>query len=326
MICPFIFKIMEDEMKKSLIFIAMLAIASTIFAETMSCESDLGQCTYELTADSFSKECTCRDGNGIGESELPSEGGTIESTLPTEEECLAGLISACADAGISCENEAGECEMKPNGEYTCWCFGIEGFNDGSSVFGEEECNAALVKHCGTEPATARTICTDSEIFEVCFAYAKSFTDACYDPMTDEEMEAALDLPAETNNTTAVIALCCQDEDMRDEWFKDSFECLEATESCENKECCKTCDVFVFEESNEDGKDDEVISPAPEDGDADAGDTEDPVEDAIDNGDGSDAPADGAVDSNGSEEAPTDGAAAPAEKEESKSDGCSMLFI
>ena len=100
-------------MKKSLIFIAMLAIASTLFAEndTISCESDLGKCTYTLSADSFSKECECRDGNGIGEAELPSEGGTVESTLPTEEECLAELEDICGNADILCENEAGECQI-----------------------------------------------------------------------------------------------------------------------------------------------------------------------------------------------------------------------
>ena len=300
-------------MKKSLILIAMLAmpaIATTLFAETRSCESDLGKCTYELTADSFSRDCTCRDGSGIGEAELPSEGGTVESTLPTKEECEAELQDICGDAGIVCENKAGECEMEQNGEYTCWCKGIEEYKDGAGTFSDEGCNAALVEHCGTEPATARTICTDSEIFEVCLTYAKSFTNTCYEPLTDEEMEAALDLPAETNSTTAALAICCQDEEYRDDWFKESFECLEAAESCENKECCETCDVFVFEDEKE-GSDD-VIAPAPEDGDTDAGNTEDPVEDAIDNGDGS--------------AAPTDGTETTGEKEESKSDGCSMLFI
>ena len=307
-------------MKKSLIFIAMLAIATTLFAETQSCESDLGKCTYELTADSFSRDCTCRDGSGIGEAELPSEGGTVESTLPTKEECEAELEDVCGNADILCENEAGECQMEPNGEYNCGCYGIvDGYHSGSSASADEEsCNAVLVEHCGTEAATARTLCTDSEIFEVCLSYAKSFTDACYEPLTDEEMEAALDLPAETNDTTAALAVCCQDEEIRDGWFKESFECLEAAESCENKECCETCDVFVLEEST-DEKDDEVIAPAPEDGDADAGDTEVPTDGADDNGDDSAAPTDGA-------DAPTDGADAPAEKEESKSDGCSMLFI
>ena len=130
-------------MKKSLIFIAMLAIATALFAEneTVSCESDLGKCTYELSSDSLSKECTCRDGNGIGEAEM-FENGAASSALPTEEECQAELLIICQDAGINCENEAGECEMKPNGDYTCWCFGIEGYNDGNGVFGEEGCNAA----------------------------------------------------------------------------------------------------------------------------------------------------------------------------------------
>ena len=301
-------------MKKSLILIAMLAVATTIFAENenVSCESDFGECTYELSGGSLSKECRCRDGNGIGEAEIPPEGGTVELTLPTKEECLVELEDICGDADILCENEAGECQMEQNGDYTCRCFGIEGFNEGAAAFTEEGCKAALVEHCGTEPATARTICTDSDIFNVCLTYAKSFTKSCYEPLTDEEMEAALDLPAETNDTTAALAVCCQDEEIREGWFKESFECLKAAESCENKECCETCDVFVLEESVE------VISPAPEDGDANAGDTEVPTDGAVDNGDGSAAPTDGAD--------KTEGAAAPTEKEESKSDGCSMLFI
>ena len=294
-------------MKKSLIMLLMLIAAMTLFAETFTCKSDLGKCTYEVTADSFSKECECRDGGGIGEAELPSEGGTVESTLPTEEECLAELADACGNAGIMCENEAGECEMEPSGEYTCRCFGIEGLNIGAAAFSEEGCNSVLIEHCGTEPATAKTICTDSEIFDVCLSYAKSFTASCYEPLNEKEMEAALDLPAETNDTTAALAVCCQDEEIREGWFKDSFECLEAADSCENKECCETCDVFVLEESSEKEGENEVIAPATDDGD-----TEVPTDGAINNGDGSAAPADGAD--------------APAEKEESESDGCSILFI
>ena len=317
-------------MKKSLIFIAMLAIASTLFAEdnTISCESDLGKCTYTVSADSFSKECECRDGSGIGEAEMPAEGGTLESTLPTKEECLAELEDMCGNAGIMCENEAGECEMETNGEYSCRCFGIEGYKDGTGTFSDEGCSAVLVESCGTEPATARTICTDSEIFNVCLSYAKSFTEACYEPLTEEEMEAALDLPAETNDTTAVLAVCCQDEEIRDGWFKESFECLEAAESCENKECCETCDVFVLEEST-DEKDDEVIAPAPEDDNADTGETEVPTGDTLDEGDSDSNDNDTAnapTDNSDGSAAPTDGAETTGEKEESKSDGCSMLFI
>ena len=311
---------MEAVMKNSLIFIAMLAIATTLFAEdnTVSCESDLGKCTYTLT-DSFTRECTCRDNTGFADAEIPPEGGTIDSTLPTEAECLAELEDVCGNADILCENEAGECSMEQNGEYNCGCYGIfDGYHSGTAdSASEESCSAVLVEHCGTEAATARTLCTDSEIFNVCLTYAKSFTNTCYEPLTDEEMEAALDLPAEMNDTTLALAVCCQDEATRDE-FKTSFECLEATESCENKECCETCNVF----SLEDEKDNDVISPAPEDDDnADAGETEVPTGDTVDDGNSDDsaAPTDG-------ENAPTDGTDAPAEKEESKSDGCSMLFI
>ena len=317
-------------MKKSLIFIAMLAIVTTLFAEdnTISCESDLGKCTYTLT-DSFTRECTCRDNTGFADAEIPPEGGTVESTLPTEEECEAELEDVCGNADILCENEAGECQMETNGEYNCGCYGIfDGYHSGSSdSASEESCNAVLVEHCGTEAATANTICsTDPEIFEICLTYAKSFTEACYEPLTEEEMEAALDLPAETNDTTAALAVCCQDEATREE-FKTSFECLEAVESCENKDCCETCDVFVLEEST-DEKDDEVIAPAPEDDNADAGETEIPTGDTLDEGDSdsndndtANAPTDNTDDDN-----KTDGANNPVEKEKSKSDGCSMLFI
>ena len=302
-------------MKKSLVFIAMLAVATTLFAEdeSISCKSDLGECTFTLSADSFSRDCTCRDGSGIGESELPPEGGTVESTLPTEEECKAEIEDFCGNAGIRCENNAGECEIETDGDYDCHCFGFLEITSGNMEASEEACNSKLVELCGTESATARTICTDSEIFNVCLTYAKSFTDTCYEPMTDEEIEAALDLPAETNNTTAVIAFCCQNEEMREE-FKTSFECVEATESCENGECCETCDVFDLEASEKDG--DEVISPAPDDGNNDTGDTNMPA-------DGS-APAEDSAD--GDSAAPATGSEASAEKEESKSDGCSMLFI
>ena len=311
---------MEALMKKLIVMLAMLTVAATLFAEdeSISCKSDLGECTFTLSADSFSKDCTCRDGSGVGESELPPEGGTVESTLPTEEECRAEIEDLCGNAGIRCENNAGECEVEADGSYDCRCFGFSEITSGNIEASDEACNSKLVELCGTESATARTICTDSEIFNVCLTYAKSFTNTCYEPMTDEEIEAALDLPAETNNTTAVLALCCQDEQMRDEWFKDSFECLEATESCEDGECCDTCDVFVFEESNE-KDDDEVISPTPEDGDADASNDDAPAEDATDNADGSEAPTDGS-------DAPATDSESSSEKEESKSDGCSMLFI
>ena len=82
--------------------------------------------------------------------------------------------------------------------------------------------------------------------------------------------------------------------------KASFECIEAAESCENKECCSTCNVGG-EDSAEEDKEDAANTEAPTTGTT-----------PEDTADGDSAPA-------------TD-PEAPAEKEESKSDGCSMLFI
>ena len=89
-------------MKKSFVFIAMLAIAPALFAEdeTVSCESDLGQCTYTLSAESFSVTCVCRDGSASGEDGTAAEDGTLDFTLPTEEECKAELESVCKNLFI----------------------------------------------------------------------------------------------------------------------------------------------------------------------------------------------------------------------------------
>ncbi|MBP5407037.1 hypothetical protein J6Z19_07795, partial [bacterium] len=59
-------------MKKSLIFIAMLALATTIFAENekMSCESELGTCNYEISEEEhrFIQECICSTGYRVFDS------------------------------------------------------------------------------------------------------------------------------------------------------------------------------------------------------------------------------------------------------------------
>ena len=99
-------------------------------------------------------------------------------------------------------------------------------------------------------------------------------------------------------------------------YKTKFECVEAADACENKECCETCHVqlaYLGEEgaSEDDG---DVVSPDQED--EDAANTEAPTTGTTpeDTADG-----DSATPANDSE--------APAEnKEESKSDGCSMLFV
>ena len=285
-------------MKRFLAFAAMLAVATTLFAETemVSCESDKGKCTYTLSDESFSQECVCRDGSGISEAGMPSEGGSVESTLPTDEECDAELEKVCKNAGIKCENEAGTCTIKPDGAYQCTCSGVEELSSGTGIFGEEGCNTILEENCGTEAATLRTICTDSEIFNACVSYEKTFANTCFESLSDEEIDALLDVPVESDVTAREISWCCQDESMRNE-KKASFECIEAAESCENKECCSTCNVGG-EDSAETG------DKTPTDGETQTEDTAD-----------------------GDSAAPATDSEAPAEnKEESKSDGCSMLFI
>ena len=284
-------------MKKFFAFAAMLAVSPLVFAETeiVSCESDLGKCTYTLSAESFSQECVCRDGSGISEAGMPSEGGSVESTLPTDDECDAKLEEICKNAGIKCENEAGTCTIKPNGEYQCSCIGIDDLSSGTGIFGENGCKDILEENCGTEAATPRTICTDSGIFNACVSYAQTFANTCYEPLTDEEIEALLDVPAESDVTARSIAQCCQDESTRNE-YKTSFDCVKAAESCENKECCSACNVGG-EDSAETG------DKTPADGETQTEDTAD--------GDSA-APA--------TDEAPAEN------KEDSKSDGCSMLFV
>ena len=290
---------MEETMKRFFAFVAMLATSPLVFAETeiVSCESDLGKCTYTLSSESFSQECVCRDGSGIGE----NSDVTSDYALPTDDECDAELEKVCKNAGIKCENEAGTCTIKPNGEYQCSCIGIDDLSSGTGIFGENGCKDILEENCGTEAATPRTICTDSGIFNACVSYAQTFANTCYEPLTDEEIEALLDVPAESDVTARSIAQCCQDESMRNE-YKTSFDCVKAAESCENKECCSACNVGGEDSSEDGGKEDAANTDVAGNGSASAEDT----------ADGDSAPA-------------TD-SEVPAEKEESKSDGCSLLFV
>ena len=286
-------------MKKFFAFAAMLAVSPLVFAGTdvVSCESDLGKCTYTLSDESFSQECVCRDGSGISEaSDL-----TSEYALPTDDECDAELEKVCKNAGIKCENEAGTCTIKPNGEYQCSCFGIDDLSSGTGIFGENGCKNILEENCGTNAATLRTICTDPEIFNACVSYEKTFANTCFEPVSDEELEAILDVPVENDVTAREISWCCQDDSVRNE-KKTSFECIESAESCENKECCSACNVGG-EDSAETG------DKTPTDGEAPTTGTT--TEDTAD----------------GDSAAPATDTEAPAEnKEESKSDGCSMLFV
>jgi len=291
-------------MKRFLAFVAMLAVSPLVFADTemVSCESDKGKCTYTLSDESFSQECTCRDGMGVGED------STIDGTqtLPTDEECDAELEKVCKNAGIKCENEAGDCHIEQNGDFLCRCKGVwsangavEGGYHGTTDFSEESCNSKLVELCGTEPATVRSVCDDDpEILNVCASYVKVVANTCYNPLTDEEIEAILDLPADSTEKTRTISGCCQFDDERKE-YQSELKCFE---NCNGDNCCETCLDMPFDEGSEDG------------GKEDGANTEAPTTGTTpeDTADGDSAPA---TDSESS-----------AEKEESKSDGCSMLFI
>lgn len=299
--------------KKILILVAMMLAATTLFAETVTCESKMGKCTYEITSNgTYLEDCTCRDGN------YSRVGGSDLQPLPSEEECYARLDTECKDAGFKCENEAGECVIAQNGEYICQCLGVwsangavEGMFKGTMEFNEEtsekeNCDK-LVEICGTEPATVRDVCEDQEILNECITYIKP-VNTCYGRQwPDEDIEAILDHQAYNPGTVYdKISDCCQwgEENDLKEW-RTKWECLD---NCTDEDCCQTCG-FYFDEgvvSSEEGSAE----------DADAANTEVPTDGAT--------PEDTA---DGDSSAPATDSEAPAEnKEESKSDGCSMLFI
>ena len=294
-------------MKKTLIFITVFVVATALFAETVTCESKMGECVYEINLNgNYSESCICRNGEGRG------EGGNygMPTTLPTEEECLANLEKHCKDAGFKCENEAGECIISKSGEYLCRCKGVwsangavEGGYFGTAEFNEEtsekeNCDR-LVEICGTEPATVREVCEDQDILNQCINYIKTFADGCYEPLTDEDVAEILDSPsyyydyAHAQGKPGSIPGCCQESEYRKE-YQTQFECFE---NCKDENCCDTCHVKVVPH------DDEITSS--EDGNSKEEATEDSDSDSASTATASEA---------------------PAEKEESKSDGCSMLFI
>ena len=297
-------------MKKSLIFIAMLAFATTPFAENeaMSCESELGKCTYTVSDEYFTRECYCRDGR-----EKISDPEEI-GNMPKNEECELELADICSESGFICENNAGECHLEANGEYYCYCIGRETQRGKDENVSAEGCTAVLEKECGTELPTLRSICANDELLNECASYSKTFNNTCRTPVTDEEFDAKLDRPLKTyGETDKEIVQCCSDNAQK---AKETYECLGAFENCEeNKEnCCASCHVVSIVEGGAGDGDGDVISPAPED--EDAANTEAPTTGTTteDTADGDSA-------------APATDSEAPAEnKEESKSDGCSMMFI
>ena len=336
-------------MKKSLVLVAMLAFATTLFAETMTCESKRtgGTCTFELSGNTLSKTCTCKDGNVV-------EGTETATALPTEEECKAELRNACPSqdqpgqpgqpgSGLTCKNDAGRCSVEEeSGNYNCRCSGTQEQKTGTTAnISEEGCTAVLEEECGTEAPLLSAICTEKAVFDECASYAKTIANKCSDnPVSDDAIEAMYNAPA-SGSTAKEISRCCQMEQMRN-GMKDSSDCINAAETCENKECCETCvnNSMPGDPTNPpeppsdptDPTEDPVDPTNPDDGDTDAGDT------------GSDGDTDTAnTDAPADDETPTDSetpvdktdgddSEAPAtdseaeNQKESKSDGCSMLFI
>ena len=334
-------------MKKSLVLVAMLAFATTLFAETITCESKKGgTCTYELSGETLSKTCTCKDGTTV-------EGTETATALPTEEECKQEARTVCQSqqdpgqpgqpgSGLTCKNDAGRCSVEEeSGNYNCRCSGSQEQKTGTTEnISEEGCTAVLEEECGTEAPLLSSICTDKAIFDTCASYAKTIANTCSDnPVSDDEIDAMYNAPA-SGSTAKEISRCCQMEQMRN-GMKDSSDCINAAETCENKECCETCvnNSMPGDPTNPpeppsdptDPTEDPVDPTNPDDGDTDVSDTGSDDTDTAN----TDAPADDTTptDDSTDTEAPTDGddSEAPAtdseaEKEESKSDGCSMLFI
>ena len=340
---------MEKVMKKSLVLVAMLAFATTLFAETITCESKKGgTCTYELSGETLSKTCTCKDGTTV-------EGTETATALPTEEECKQEARTVCQSqqdpgqpgqpgSGLTCKNDAGRCSVEEeSGNYNCRCSGSQEQKTGTTEnISEEGCTAVLEEECGTEAPLLSSICTDKAIFDTCASYAKTIANTCSDnPVSDDEIDAMYNAPA-SGSTAKEISRCCQMEQMRN-GMKDSSDCINAAETCENKECCETCvnNSMPGDPTNPpeppsdptDPTEDPVDPTNPDDGDTDVSDTG--SDDTDTDTANTDAPADDTTptDYSTDTEAPTDGddSEAPAtdseaEKEESKSDGCSMLFI
>lgn len=278
--------------KKILIFIAMLALAMTLFAEneTVSCESDYGKCSFELSGDTLSQNCVCSNGREFSGSDPVFEG----FTMLTEEDCLAEIDNWCKKIPANCSNDAGACEVDKNGKYKCYCHYVDGKKTGDGYFGEEGCNEILVETCGTEVPTPRKICAE-EILNECIAYFERIKNTCSEePINDinEILDAPIDYSTESSITVHEFADCCRSEYWRNEYKRES-DCIETFDSCEDKECCE-CTIQVG---------------------GDAANTETPTDGAV-----KEDTADGDSATPATDEAPAEN------KENSKSDGCSMLFV
>ena len=304
-------------MKKSLIFIAMLAVSPIVFAppylQSVSCESDFGKCDYYYSYDynGLVEECSCCDGTGWWDLVMPF--------LPTKEECLETVERLCKNAsglncknasGLNCENEAGNCTLSGN-EYSCNCKLLNGAGIARGDVLEEEiteelCKSYLESNCGKEAPMVRNKC--GKKFDFCVNYVSERSHCTDNHLTEEEVIVAVDSEDAWNDTKqAVYYGCCAAYS----GAQMTLECLK--EKCgENftDECCSECIPDEADTASDPG-DTDVPDTATDTGDTDMADTEETT--GKDTADGDSAPA-------------TDSEAPAENKEESKSDGCSMLFV
>jgi len=102
--------------KKFLIFVVILTSVTAIFAENekVSCESDYGTCSLELSDEALITNCVCYDGRDFEFTDPVIEG--FNDGPLTEKWCQATIDDYCKKIPAQCSNEAGACELDKNGK------------------------------------------------------------------------------------------------------------------------------------------------------------------------------------------------------------------
>ena len=286
---------------KLLIFAVIFAFSAMLLAEnqTTSCESEYGTCSFELSDKAYRTDCVCYDERDFEFIDPFPEDGSFTYTLPTEEWCQKEIVDLCK-ISVSCSNDAGECYLEKNDDYSCYCLGGGDKKTGkTSYFGEEGCNELLVEICGSESPTLRKVCPEG-ILDECVSYFERIHNTCLDPIDiDEILDTPITYGYSALVTVAEFLHCCNDEYWRKE-FKREYDCMERFRTCEDKECCICTVRGDCGDSSEEDCYDFIEYP-----DSDDVDETDADVDNLTNVNALD-------DSN--------------KKEKSKSDGCSMLFV
>ncbi len=112
---------------------ACFFVPLTAYAEeSVSCESDLGSCTFTKTTIT----CECSDDSfGGGIASISPDGD--EMPLPSQEECKAEIQKQCGlpEGAEQCSNDAGRCVVFADGSYSCQCLDGHGAGSGGSSGG-----------------------------------------------------------------------------------------------------------------------------------------------------------------------------------------------